>query len=129
MSPTELLLLGLDYLPGKSADPSLTRERIAGFEAALFPRPAKRGFTGKMSGTDRACRSLALYRQQMDLTMAQDYTRAAELIETCPLVRQGTPMRGPLDTKKQGEMTYILVEAQGVGKVWVDEDAVAFPAQ
>ena len=127
MAPTELLLLGLDYLPGKSADPALTRERIAGFEAVLFPRPAKKGFTGKMSTSDKACKSLAVYKRQDDLLAAQDYARATELIETCPLVQKGTPMRGPLDTKKLGEVTYILVEAQGVGKVWVMDDEVDFP--
>ena len=68
-----------------------------------------------------------MYKRQDDLLAAQDYARATELIETCPLVQKGTPMRGPLDTKKLGEVTYILVEAQGVGKVWVMDDEVDFP--
>ena len=79
--------------------------------------------------TLRACKSLALYQRQMDLIEAQDYARASEVIDTCPLVQKGTPMRWPLDTKTQGEVTYILVEAQGVGKVWVMEDWVDFPAR
>jgi hypothetical protein len=122
-------MLGLDFLHSKGTGTSYAREMVRQFEAALFRKPAKKGFTGKMSATDRACKDLALYQRQMELIEAQDYAAAAKIIsddEACPLVQKDTPMRGPLDTRKQGEATYILVEAQGIGRVWVMEDSVEF---
>jgi hypothetical protein len=129
--PGDLVTLGLDFLHSKGAKTSYAREMIPQFEAALFPKRAKGGFTGKMSATDRACKDLGRYQRQMELIEAQDYAGAAKIIsddEACPLVQKGTPMRGPLDTRKQREDTYVLVEAQGIGRVWVMDDAVEFVA-
>lgn len=130
--PADLLMLGLEYVRSKGSETAYTREMIPQFEAALFRKPAKKGFTGKMAGTDRACKDLAIYKRQLELVEAQDYAGASKIIsndDNCPVVRAGTPMRGPLDTRKQGEVTYILVEAQGVGTVWVMKDAVEFRAR
>lgn len=127
--PGDLLTLGMEYLHSKGEETEYTRTMTAAFEAALFPKAAKKGFAGKMSSTDRLCRHMATYKRQVELMLAEDYAGAAGLLAndaTCATVQKNTPMRGPLDTKKLGDMTYILVEAQGVGLVWVMEDWVEF---
>lgn len=127
--PGDLLMLGLEYVHSKGAETSFTREKITAFDAALFPKPTRKGFTGRMSDTDRCCKDLATYQRQFDLLTAQDYAGADRVISndaTCPLIQKNTPMRGPLDRKTQLEITYVLVEAQGIGKVWVMEDWVEF---
>jgi hypothetical protein len=127
--PGDLLTLGLEYAHSKGAETKFTRDRVPVFEAALFPAVAKKGFTGTVSDTDRYCRDIAIYQRQMELMLAHDYARASEIISndaTCPRVQQNTPVRGPLDRKKQGETTYVQVDAQGIGTIWMMEDAVEF---
>ena len=129
VSPGDLLTLGLEYMRSKGGETDYSREMSAQFAAALFPRAAKKEFNGRMSDTDRVCRELALYKTHMELVLASNYTAADKLIsddKVCPRLHKGTPVRGPLETQSVNEIVYVLVEAQGVGRVWVMEDWVEF---
>jgi hypothetical protein len=125
--PGDLWTLGWEYMHSKGAETEYTRTMVPNFESALFLKPAKKGFTGRMSDTDRYCKDLATYKRHQDLIAAQDYAGADRVISddrACPLVQKNTPMRGPLDKKTQAEITYLLFDAQDIGKVWVMEDGV-----